>query len=280
MVVEAHILSAAMALSGMSTIDSVATNTQYFPIVSEDLAPSERKQILLMAAKSIPDKFVDKFVDLMIHDVPFLANHRDSGHDGVLEYASEVLTLGLLFMEFNDAIRVGDGNRICRCWQFLFLIFKATGRKNYSVDAFVLLPQLNFLFTPRMAAQLKWSRTINTHGRPGRNIACEESISHLGSNVSDKAVIRVGNCLGEITKVTENYDDINGIPSTSGKHVRKSEKEDLTKFLHELNVNRVFYQTLGRKYANFLKFYANPARKLSVEDLKEWMNEKTDTALI
>jgi len=33
--------------------------------------------------------------------------------DGVVEYASEVSTLGLLLMEFDDAIRGGD--RDCRC---------------------------------------------------------------------------------------------------------------------------------------------------------------------
>ena len=157
------------------------------------LAPSERKQILLMAAGAL----VDKYVDL------FLPGHgskkkpvKSAERDGVLEYATDVLTLGLLLMEFNDAIREGDGNRICRCWQFFLPIFKATKRKNYAIEAFVLLAQLHFLFTPRMAAQLKWSRTINTHRRPGKNIPCDlhmehlnrlckSSLTNLGANISD-----------------------------------------------------------------------------------------------
>lgn len=72
----------------------------------------------------------------------------------------------VLLLEFNDAIREGDGDRIVRCWQFFLLIFKATKRKNYAVEAFILLAQLKFLFTPRMVAQLKWSHTISTHRRP------------------------------------------------------------------------------------------------------------------
>ena len=45
----------------------------------------------------------------------------DGGRDGVCEYAQEVLSLGLLYMEFNDAIREGDGKRILRCWRYFLL---------------------------------------------------------------------------------------------------------------------------------------------------------------
>ena len=40
--------------------------------------------------------------------------------DGVHDYAKDTLVLGLLFMEFNDSIREGDGDRIIRCWKFYF----------------------------------------------------------------------------------------------------------------------------------------------------------------
>lgn len=47
-----------------------------------------------------------------------------SGSDGgekldeVLEYASEVLTLGLFLLEFVEATCERDGDCICKCWQF------------------------------------------------------------------------------------------------------------------------------------------------------------------
>ena len=36
-------------------------------------------------------------------------------HDNVFEYAKETLTMGLLLLEFKDAVREGDGDRVLRC---------------------------------------------------------------------------------------------------------------------------------------------------------------------
>ena len=33
-------------------------------------------------------------------------------------------------MEFKDAIREGDGNRVLRVWKYFLLLFKAADRKN------------------------------------------------------------------------------------------------------------------------------------------------------
>ena len=76
-----------------------------------------------------------------------------------------------------------------------------------AIEAFVLLAQEKFLQSPRIALQLKWSRTINTHGKPGKNIPCDLHMEHLnheaknafiglGSNITDQSVKRIGQCLG------------------------------------------------------------------------------------
>ena len=52
-----------------------------------------------------------------------------------MEYASEVITLGLLLMEFDDTIHEGMGIRYAESADATnspLLIFKATGRNNYS----------------------------------------------------------------------------------------------------------------------------------------------------
>jgi len=56
------------------------------------------------------------------------------------------MSLGLFLMEFTDAIREGDGERILRCWKFFMLIFRAANRKNYAIKAFKMLAQHNFFF--------------------------------------------------------------------------------------------------------------------------------------
>ena len=43
-------------------------------------------------------------------------------HMTVFFTTREVPTLGLMLMEFNDAIKEGDGNR---CWRYFLLLLKA-----------------------------------------------------------------------------------------------------------------------------------------------------------
>lgn len=99
--------------------------------------------------------------------------------DGANEYASEVLSLARLLIEFNDAVREGDGSCILRCWRYFLSFFKASDRRNYCIEAFTLLAQEKYLLSPRMAMQLKWSWTINIHGRPGKNISADSHMEHL-----------------------------------------------------------------------------------------------------
>ena len=85
--------------------------------------------------------------------------------DKINMYATEVLTLGLLWHSFHDAIKEGDGDCIIRNWKFNLLAFKSARRKNYSIEALNLLLQVNYILSPREAAQVKWCRSVNTSGR-------------------------------------------------------------------------------------------------------------------
>ena len=67
--------------------------------------------------------------------------------------------MGLFVMEFDDAIHEGDGYVFCIVGD-IFLIFYATKRHNYSIEAFRLLAQHEYTLSPRMAQQLIWSRTV------------------------------------------------------------------------------------------------------------------------
>ena len=108
-------------------------------------------------------------------------------------------------MKFINRIREGDGTHIIRCWRFFLPLFRASGRTNYSIETVNLLAQHDFLFTPRMKQQLVWERTVNTHGKPEKNIPCDlhmehlnreckSSIGSLGSNIAERSIDRVGKC--------------------------------------------------------------------------------------
>ena len=73
-------------------------------------------------------------------------------NDSVYGYAKDTLALGLLLMEFIDAMREGDGNRIFVL--FCFYCLKSSRHINYSIEAVTLLAQYHYLYSPRMAAQL------------------------------------------------------------------------------------------------------------------------------
>ena len=53
------------------------------------------------------DLLIHQFVDLSYS--PRVTKKKRSGLDHKQEYAKEVLTMGLFYMEFQDAIREGDG---------------------------------------------------------------------------------------------------------------------------------------------------------------------------
>ena len=133
-------------------------------------------------------------------------------------------------MEFRDAIREGDGLRILRCWRFFLPIFKATNRTNYSIEAFTLLSQYHFLFSERLKHQLIWSRTVNTQGKPGKNIPCDLHMEHinrecktamgiLGPNVTrENSIKRIGRSIGSISNITTIIDDELGVRKETGTH--------------------------------------------------------------
>jgi len=120
LVVETHVLAAAMHLFQMTSLDDTPSST-YFPKGSADLGSLERRRVLMKALQVMMKRYVDLTVT---YD-----SKPQSEDDHVRAYACEVISLGLLLMEFNDAIREGDGTRILRCWKFFLLLFKALERK-------------------------------------------------------------------------------------------------------------------------------------------------------
>ena len=117
-------------------------------------------------------------------------------------------------MEFSDAIREGDGERVLRCWRYLLPIFKASGCKNYACESLHLIYQHSYVLSPRLSSQLLWSRFVNVHGLPGRNIPLDlhgehlnrlamDAIRNLRANKSEEAIKRVGRSIGTLSPVLE-----------------------------------------------------------------------------
>ena len=61
LVVEEHVLTAAMELFGMSTLGDEPSNTKLFLVGSASLDSVQRRKVLIMAANEIVSKFVNLF---------------------------------------------------------------------------------------------------------------------------------------------------------------------------------------------------------------------------
>jgi L1 cell adhesion molecule like protein len=283
-VTDAHVLACAMEFFGMDSLTDTPS-TKFFPDGSSELDSLQRRNVLLLAAEQL----VEKYVDLAIPEQkPKKKKQKPKKknappHDGIYEYAKDTLTLGLLLKEYIDTVRESDGDRIMCVWKFLLPLFRSTGRTNYSLEAFTLLAQYYYLLSPRMATQLAWSRTVNTHGRPGKNISCDLHLEHLNrevknafgglsSNITEQSVKRIGKSIKGLSNVTRCFDNVNHIPTQSGYHTGKPKTKDVKMILEHLRKAEVFQFHNGRDHQTFPKFESNPCKAVNQEALIEWMD--------
>ncbi len=115
-----------------------------------------------------------------------------------------------------------------------------------------------------MKQQLQWSWTINTHGRPGKNISCDLHMEHLnrtckdcslGPNISDVSVALIGKCVLKLTKVTDQpiwHND--NVRSDSGRHSKRSAAKNLKQMLSVLKEQHVAEEIPERKHDHFHRF--------------------------
>ena len=266
-VITGHILTAVMSCLGMSSLKDMPLSS----VLSHDLWMQDdevRRKLLNDIALHVVNQHVDLaivFKDPSSKETPGTA----------YDYACEVLTLGLFIMNFKDAVRGGDGEHVLLLWKFMLLIFKATGRKNYALEALTLLSQYYILIPPNLAEQLKWSRFINIHGCPGHNISCDLHMEHINkvvkvvieglrANKSEKSIKRVAKAIGE---TTESFDSEVGLVAPSGKHSDKAVEHNKS------TATRVRYIQLAIKNSIciFYNSQKNVVQTLDEKTVKEWM---------
>lgn len=177
-------------------------------------------------------------------------------------YAMELLTLGLLWHGFHDAIKEGDGDRILRYWKFLLVMFKSSRNYNYAKDAVNLLLSQKYLLSKRKSAQLLWSRTVNTRGYAGCNVPMDLHMEHLnrrlksilstiGANVNPKSIVKAGKSLRAVHRVCETFETETTKSSTSDKHPYPSFNKDMKKVLAILEEVQVFTPMQKREHSCF-----------------------------
>ena len=216
----------------------------------------ERKAIL----EELCMQVFDKFISLSFGTTS--SNYIHSAGDGVSSYSIQLLRIGCLYMEFADAIREGDGERVIRCWRYFMPVFRAANCINYACESFNLLYQHSYALSPRLSSQLMWSRFINVHGRPGRNIPLDLHIEHLnrlakdaiqnlGSNKTVGGVARVGRCIGTLSHILDKCDRDILLDSGSSKYRKPHATKDIAIVVEELVSSQAFSIQEGRRHKHY-----------------------------
>lgn len=141
-----------------------------------------------------------------------------------------------------------------------------------------------------MAAQLKWNRTVNIHGRPGKNVSsdlhmehlnreCKNAISSMGANITGKSIQKVGSAIKVLSETVHNLDEMLGVPQESGYHTTRSSKKDLAKVLQQIQDTHVFSDIPQRSHVNFPNFCPNSMNSLSRKELEQWLTSTVSKIL-
>ena len=242
------------------------------------LNADQRKALLLHIANKVVSYVVDINYNTCANSP--LPSTDDTG-DHIYQYAQQLVSLRCIYLEYDDSIKEGDGERVLRCWKYLLPIFLNSGRKNYSYEALLLLCQHEYLLSPQQAQRLKYSRFVNTKGQQGKNIpadlhnehlnrACKNAIGGLGSNTSVQRIELVSKSIGTIAPVIDNYDNENTVTPSSGRHAKASSYKDVNLLVNQLQESNIFTTQKTRKHLSFPRT-KSLLHKKSKEEVTEWI---------
>lgn len=164
-------------------------------------------------------------------------------------------------------------------------VFKTTRHKNYYKESVNLLLQNN-MWSPRKAAQLVWSRCVNTSGRIGRNVPCDLHMEHLnrriknilcslGANITPSAVVQAGKSLSAVHNVCTQFEEETCSPFSpahSGIHHTPVFGRNLWKVVDVLCEHNVMTPQQKRNYPSF-PIKEGLLQKYSREKLKKDIQE-------
>ena len=252
LVVICHILCAGMKQLKMALLQDFPQSSMIPENISE-LTKEERTEIL----KNIATNLVNEIVDLS-PTFQDKKEHATPDEDHIFEYARELVSLGLLYMNYRDSIREGDGLRVMQVWKFMLPIFRATSRRNYAIEAFHILANVKLL-PPRQAHQAIWSRFVNLQNKPASNIPCDLHNEHLnrlckgcvkrlGANKNERAITRYSKCLGPLCTVITNFDSVHGYHKTSTSHTDPAIANDLSMIIKELVEHAQVFTQISKRH--------------------------------
>lgn len=212
------------------------------------------------------------------------ANEDETKQDDMYQYNIRMARFGFLCLEFYDAIKEGDGQRIFRCWKFFLVLFKGDerGSTKYALEALYLILQVKAILSPKQAYRLLWNRTIR--GKDCNipydldlehdNRMAKEAIKNLGPNITEKSVTRIIKAQQTARQMLDSFDKSMDIMRRSGRHTRQSDEEDFEKIVDRLMEQQALARLPeGRVYNHYDSCKSSVINNLNVHSLYAWIKE-------
>ena len=205
--------------------------------------------------------------------------------DFLMRYTCNALALGLLAMNFNDARKNADGERLIRLYKVVFLLYRLHGRTKYAYYTFQLLCQVYYLLPQKLSFDLTWNRFVNTRGETSSNKEMDRTVEHWNKlfkldcrdfqgKVTEKSIERASQSYQAMETVISRFDQSCQMKGHSGKHTKANTDDDIIALSQQLINSQVFDVQPGRFHTSFPSYPQNVFSQIDVPLLKEWMLNK------
>ena len=138
---------------------------------------------LLMPSANPLIKYRDK------HQSSTPASQPPPKEDNVYNHGCATIAMGLLLSSMDNAVREGDGQRICRGWKLMLPLFKAHGHTKYAYAAPLFQVKLQALLSLHKSHNLMWNWTENDKGGSGRRKSQDLKLEHLNHVATDATYV-------------------------------------------------------------------------------------------
>lgn len=204
-------------------------------------------------------------------------------------YATSILDYYVMMLEMKDTAKEGDGDRLLINMKRLLLYFKAAGssKKNYSIEMFVAIMQVEALLSRTQADKVLFGRFVNMRGGHRKNI--ENDLGHevlngfaknlilaMGANKTEKAVKRATKASGGVKDIIDQFNSTTEIHRPSSKHTHRDSDKDLREIVKLLGSKdaRTFSRIPGRKHNAFPNINCSYIYGLDDDSFVEWLKGK------
>ena len=212
---------------------------------------------------------------------PSLDKHNG---DDVYNYNCALTTDAMLFFNFLDAIKEGDGTRVMLKYFLLYCRADESRSTKYALEILYQFFLVRALVSKRDKERFIRNRFVNNHGVKGGNIPLDEDMEHsnnfvkqgirnLGPNLTESAISRVCKAENATRTILDKLDGSLNRQSHSGKHPEGSPDKDREELVNRAVDLDVFTETDGRHYQTFNDSKRDRLEDLDLSSLYKWINK-------